>query len=125
MTNIEALLVDALNKAAAFQLLKASSQSTIEAFMDVPADRPVRFVTVERTGGGERNIVDRSTLAVQFWAESRYQASEGAHLLTQILPELAATTPLLGHCRAVSVYSFPDERQARYQLTVEASTVRG
>ena len=125
MTNVEALIVSALNSLPSFQLLKHASQTRLEAFMDVPADRPVRFVTVERVGGGERNLVDRPTLAVQFWAESRYEASAGATALARILPNLPIAEPLLGSCRVESVYNFPDERQARYQLTVTATTVRG
>lgn len=124
MTNAEALLVQSLNAKADFQALKHPDEANIQAFMEVPADRPRRFVTVERVGGAETNFVDRPVLAVQFWAESRYQASEGARLLSLILDGLAATVPELGRCKVESVYNFPDERQARYQLTVAASTVR-
>lgn len=125
MTNVEALLVGSLNLKADFQALKHPSDPNIQAFMEVPADRPRRFVTVERVGGAEINLVDRPRLAVQFWAESRYQASEGARLLALILERLAATVPQLGRCKVEAFYNFPDERQARYQLMVVASTVRG
>lgn len=125
MTNIETLLVSALNRSASFQTLKAAGQSKIEAFLDVPANRPVRFVTIERTSGGEADLVDRPVVAVQFWAESRLAASEGAHALQRLIDMLPALEPLLGKSKVESVYNFPDERQARYQLTVSASTVRG
>lgn len=125
MTNVEALLVGALNTVASFQSLKAEPLARIEAFMDVPAARPVRFVTVERTGGGETNLVDQPMLAVQFWAESRYEASEGARKLALILEELPVIVGALGKCRVESVYNWPDDAQPRYQLTVSAATVRG
>lgn len=125
MTNIETLLVSALNSSPSFQSLKADSQPKIEAFLDVPATRPVRFVTIERTTGGEVDLVDQSILAVQFWAESRVAASDGALALARLLDMLPATVSTLGRSKATNIYNFPDERQARYQLTVSASTVRG
>lgn len=126
MTNAEVLIVEALNKRADFYMLKPPGETAgIQAFMEVPENRPRRFVTVERTSGGEINLVDRPVLAVQFWAESRYQASEGARLLAHILQDLPASVPELGRCKVESIYNFPDDRQPRYQLTVAASTVRG
>ena len=128
-TNVEVLIVDALNSGLGLQVLKHPDQDTLEAFLDVPAGsptkpKPVRFVTVERTGGAERDLVDRPVLAVQFWAEDRLAASQGAHALALLLEALPVRVPLLGRCRVESIYNFPSGRQARYQLVVAATTVR-
>ena len=124
MTNVEVLIVDALNSGLGLQVLEADGQDVIEAFLDVPEHRPPRFVTVERTGGAERDLVDRPVLAVQLWAEDRLAASQGANALALLLEALPARVPLLGRCRVESIYNFPDGRQARYQLVVAATTVR-
>lgn len=124
MTNVETLIVTALSESPALQQLTAPGQPRIEAFMDVPPVRPVRFITVERTSGAERDLVDRPVLAVQMWAESRYEASQAATELGRILDALPGSVPQLGLCKVESLYNFPDERQARYQLTVRAATVR-
>ena len=81
-------------------------------------------MTVERTGGAERDLVDRPILAVQLWAEDRLAASQGAHALALLLEALPVRVPLLGRCRVESIYNFPSGRQARYQLVVAATTVR-
>ena len=125
MTNIETLLVQALNSSSAFQGLKKAGMSKIEAFMDIPAKRPTRFVTVERTGGGETDFVDSAQLAIQFWAESRVTASNGAYALARILEQLPITQPLLGGVDVQRIYNFPDTDQNRYQLFVVAASVRG
>ena len=36
-----------------------------DAYVRVPKDRPQRFVTVERTGGGVTDMVDHPLIAVQ------------------------------------------------------------
>lgn len=126
-TNVEVLIVDALNSGLGLQVLKHPDQDRIDAYMDVPAGdptKPIRFVTVERTGGGERDLVDRPVLAVQFWAEDRLAASQGANGLALLLEALPARIPLLGRCRVESIYNFPTGREARYQLIVAAATVR-
>ncbi len=46
-----------------------------EASQDVPANRPARFITVERTGGPREFVRELPTYAVQCWAESRWEAS--------------------------------------------------
>lgn len=124
MANVETLIVQALNASPALQGLTPDGQEQVEAFLEVPADRPIRFVTVERASGAEVNHVDQSVLAVQFWAESRLAASDGSQELATILEGLPVTVSNLGKCRVESRYNFPDKRQARYQLTVSASTVQ-
>ena len=39
--------------------------------LDVPAQRPERFITVERVGGAETRFIDTVLLAIQCWAGSR------------------------------------------------------
>ena len=46
----------------------------LTAYLEVPADRPKRLVTIERVGGSELEYSSHPILAVQVWAESRWQS---------------------------------------------------
>lgn len=87
---------------------------------DVPATRPERFVTVERTGGGmdAYGLLDRSMFAVQCWATSRDQAGSLAQTVVPLLYR-CATHPAFGRITVESIANLPlDETQPRYQITV-------
>ena len=94
----------------------------LTAYLEVPADRPQRFVTIERTGGNELEYSSHPTIAVQAWAETRWQASQ---LATEtVLPRLL-DLDLLDPIAAVTVESvidFPEPGpppQPRYQITIQ------
>lgn len=95
-----------------------------EAFQDVPADRPQRFITVERTGGGrEWRVRQLPTFAIQCWAESRWEASELARETADSL-ELLAEHPSVGRVSISSTYNFPSsDGEPRYQIVTEIVTV--
>lgn len=114
---IEALLVEWLNN---------NPEVTPEAFMDVPRTRPKQFITVERVGGGEGPVTGRPLLAVQRWAQHRFEASQGAIDLSKVLPQFVEH-PGIARVQVDSVYNMPDpdSGQARYQLTVEVVTHDG
>lgn len=89
------------------------------AYADVPNPMPASFVTVERAGGGDRDFVDRASIAVQCWADGRKAAADMAD---EVRKELEAMTGEdgLGAVTVQSVYNWPDTRarKARYQMTV-------
>ena len=94
-----------------------------EAFMDVPRDRPARFITVERTGGPREHVRELPMYAVQCWAESRWQASELARVTADNL-EALVSHPAVGRVTVSSTYNFPSpDGEPRYQLVVELVTV--
>lgn len=113
--NVEAALVAHLN---------GIDDRPAEAFLEVPSPRPERFVTVERTGGGRRDVRDLPSLAVQCWAKSRYEASELARAVAGCIEAFRAH-PRIGRVEVSSVYNFPDLESGspRYQMTVEIVTV--
>ena len=94
----------------------------LTAYLEVPADRPKRLVTIERVGGNENEYSSHPTIAVQAWAESRWQAAQLA--TTQVLPRLL-DLDLLDPIAAVSVESVADfpapgpPPQPRYQITIQ------
>jgi hypothetical protein len=113
--NVEKVFIDFLNDRHALVELR------VEAFADVPKDRPDAFITVERVGGGFDSVVlDRASVAVQAWSESRHKASELAYLVDELLLDKVAG---LVSCDCVTkvtretLYNFPDEtgNVSRYQ----------
>lgn len=112
--NGEALIVAYLNGLAG---------RPAEAFMDVPKNRPARFITVERTGGPREHVRELPMLAVQCWAESRWQASELARATAANLEGIVAH-PSVGRVVVSSTYNFPSpDGEPRYQLVVDLVTV--
>lgn len=92
-----------------------------DAYADAPNPMPSSFVTVERTGGPTRDMVDRSVLAVQCWDGGRKAAADMADAVRAALIAMTGTSGL-GAVTVDSIYNWPDaqSRKARYQLTVTA-----
>lgn len=112
MINFEALVIGYLNGQAL----------GVDAFADIPADRPERFITVERTGGGRDRFVDRPQAVVQVWADSRAGASELADTVAASLQGMT-TLPEVGRVTVESVVNFPDvSGHPRYQIFITAVT---
>lgn len=88
------------------------------AYVRVPKDRPQRFVTVERTGGGVENMVDYPLVAVQTWAQTQAEAEEDASAIRMVA--LVGNLPEGVHSMRVNSgpYKFYDEEsmQPRYQV---------
>ena len=88
------------------------------AYVRVPKDRPQRFVTVERTGGGVENMVDYPLVAVQAWAQTQAEAEEDASAIRMVA--LMGVLPEGVHSMRVNAgpYKFYDEdsMQPRYQV---------
>lgn len=117
--NIETTVVQWLNTGLEPQGIHAS--------MSVPPDRPKRFVTVERTGGGDEPHRSLPTLAIQVWAEDRYEASEAALNLVQ--PRLESLTELdpIAQVDILSIVHLPDPgppEAERYQINIQITAAR-
>lgn len=114
MTNSEVLLIGELN--ADMELQNAG----LEAYGEIPDDRPERFITVERTGGQRTKILDYPTWAVQVWAEDRLSASEACDLVRERILNGVILNPEVGALDVTTSYNYPDpdSGQARYQLVV-------
>jgi len=111
--NVEGLIVAATNAAL-----------PDEMFMEVPADRPTRFYTVERVGGPRRDVRDLPLVAVHAWAGSRWEASEMATGFASFLSSLAVTHPNVARVDIESVYNNPDpdSEHPRYQVNAQIIT---
>lgn len=111
MVDIEALLIDYL-----------SSILPIPVAADVPEDKPARFVSLERTGGGSRQlVVDRPIVAIQCWADSRADAELLAAMVDKSIKFMPDEYPDVVDASRNSAYNFPDpsSRKSRYQIVYD------
>ena len=94
-----------------------------EASMDVPADMPGEFVTVERTGGSANSMVDHPIMAVQCWATTGADAEAIANearlrLLTEQPPAgIHSVRPNAGPYK----HNDPDTRRPRWQFVLDVA----
>lgn len=97
------------------------------AYTDVPADRPERFVTVEREGGGTENMVDLPGVTVQTWGRTRAEAESDAQAIKRLVELASATGTLPDGVYTMRTnagpYPFddPDSRERRYQTLFDIS----
>jgi hypothetical protein len=92
----------------------------IKAVLDVPAERPAEFISVEIDNGAGGRFIKDVSLSVQSWAKTRRRAAEMASLVEKAVPDLVDEPNIF---RAVAGGSYkwpdPDSGQARYQTNVE------
>ena len=100
------------------EIIEFLASQGFTCFADVPNPRPDGdFLTVERTGGQDLNVaLDNPTIAVQCWSSSRYNASQLALSVSEIMELLSGSSSKITRCRQSSMYNFPYENQPRYQI---------
>ena len=91
----------------------------VKAFVQVPATRPEKFVTIERTGGKIDAFSDAPTFAVQAWAPTKAEAAALAEQTASAIDSWPKTEPSVADATVESLYDFadPDSRSQRFQLT--------
>lgn len=100
-----------------------NSSTPLEWHGEVPRGHPP-FGTVERTGGGVKDVViDSPMLAIQVWGKSRSEAKTLAYEVKNILPRFVYE-PHIKKVSIQSIYNYPDEtgNKARYQIVAEIKT---
>lgn len=96
-----------------------------QAFAEVPdgklVPKPKRFVVVEMTSSSTNGIgAGEWSLAIQSWAESRYQASELANEVDRTLFELVDNVRPITNVYRNALYNYPtSEMEPRYQGAYE------
>lgn len=89
----------------------------------VRADAPDEFVTVERDGGADRDLVDHALMSVQCWAASDERAEALANEVRLALRHGDPPAGIHGVRTSAGPYPFydPDTRRPRYQLVLDVS----
>lgn len=88
----------------------------VTAYMERPETEPATYVLIEKTGGGEDNHIEHSTLAIQSIADSLYNAAS----LNETVKDLMSGAISLDDVAKVALnsdYNFTDgtTKQYRYQ----------
>lgn len=102
-------------------ILNYLTAAGITAAMEVPEGGGTPpFVVIERTGGGESNLLRQATVAIQSYGASLYAAAALNDLVVKTmenLPEL----PSVASCDLNSDYNYTDteKRQYRYQAVFD------
>ena len=92
-----------------------------DAYVRVPKDRPQRFVTVERDGGGVYDMVDHPLVSIQTWAQTQADAEADCAAIRMVA--LVGQLPEGVHSMRVNQgpYKYYDEdsMQPRYQVVFD------
>lgn len=99
-------------------IIKDYLNNNLEAntYMEIPAEKPVRFYIMERTAGGETNHIREGSFAVQSYAPTLYEASLMNNAMINVFKGLIEL-PEISRVVLNSDYNFtdPTTQQYRYQ----------
>ena len=111
-----------MDSTALLREMLTGALSPVKAFVQIPASRPEKFVTIERTGGRIDAFSDAPTFAVQTWAPTKAEAAALAKQAAVAIDNWPKTAPEVADATVESLYDFadPDSRSQRFQLTVHA-----
>ena len=101
---IEKTILDYLN----------ASSLTVTAYAQRPANEPVSYVIIEKTGSTRVNRVDTATIAVQSIAPTLYGAAVLNEEVKAIMDDLAEEADV-GSVKLVSDYNFTNTAAKRYR----------
>lgn len=91
-----------------------ADQLGIPVYAEVPADAPLRYVTVEKTGGGRRNQISSAVLAIQSHAETKFLAAQLNQLVKEKMERILELDEIAG-CHLNSDYDFTDTARKLYR----------
>lgn len=88
----------------------------VPVFGEVPENPPLRFVIIEKTGGSRANRINSSTLAIQSYAETMYDAAMLNEKVKELMDD-AITLEDIASVKYQSDYNYTDTaaKQYRYQ----------
>ena len=92
----------------------------VPAYMEKPESPPERYVLIEKTGSGTDNQIHSSTLAVQSYAATLYQAAELNESIKAAMNRLIELDEIT-RAKLNSDYNFTDttKKQYRYQAVFD------
>ena len=86
----------------------------VPVYMEEPVDKPDSYVLIERTGSSETNLIETTTLALQSYGASLYEA---AALNMEVKAQIrqAVEFPTVSAVYINSDYNFTDTETKRYR----------
>ena len=87
-------------------------------YLEVPEEKPDKYILIEKTGSGRRNLIDDASFAIQsISANSLLEAASINDTVKAIMNEFADHSPDVYSCRLDTDYNFtnPSTKEYRYQ----------
>lgn len=92
---------------------------SVKAYLQQPRnnkhpDTPQRYVVIERTGGGESNLIKQATIAIQSYGDSMYEAASLNEEVKEAMRNIV-TLDEVSRCHLNSDYNFTDLETKKYR----------
>ena len=100
---IEKIILDYLNK-----------NLDVVAYTDKPKDEPKRYVMIEKTGGSSENHIHSATIAIQSYAESRFEAATLNEQVKAVMDNIIILNSI-GKSKLNTNYNFTDTTKKKYR----------
>lgn len=100
---IEKIILDYLNE-----------KLDVDVYLEKPIKAPARYVLLEKTGSSRENYINYSTVAIQSYAESMYEAASLNETVKKAMDEIIMLPAVLGS-KLNSDYNFTDTTKKGYR----------
>ena len=87
---------------------------TVPVYMEEPIDKPASYVLIERTGSNETDLIESTTLALQSYGASLYDAAV-LNMAVKARIKKAVELPSVSAVYINSDYNFTDTETKRYR----------
>lgn len=87
---------------------------TVPAYMEEPINKPASYVLIERTGSSESDLIESTTLALQSYGASLYDAAV-LNMAVKARIKQAVELPSVSAVYINSDYNFTDTETKRYR----------
>ena len=87
---------------------------TVPVYMEEPIDKPASYVLIERTGSSESDLIESTTLALQSYGASLYDAA-ALYMAVKARIKQAVELPSVSAVYINSDYNFTDTETKRYR----------
>lgn len=94
----------------------------VPAYMEIPENKPERFILMEKTGGSVENFIYSATLAIQSYAKTLYEAATLNEEVKKAMDGIIVLDSVLSS-KLNSDYNFTDTetKEYRYQAVYDLS----
>lgn len=87
---------------------------SVPVYMEEPIDKPASYVLIERTGSSESDLIESTTLALQSYGASLYDAA-ALNMAVKARIKQAVELPSVSAVYINSDYNFTDTETKRYR----------
>jgi hypothetical protein len=87
---------------------------SVPVYMEEPIDKPASYVLIERTGSSESDLIESTTLALQSYGASLYDAA-ALNMAVKARIKQAVELPSVSAVYIKADYNFTDTETKRYR----------